>query len=106
MARESNQTATESPSEGSEANPGSNLLTKGDAVWTVADEAALIEHLIEHMAEGNENKAFKKTVFTGAVSKMELIRTEGGPKTSTSCQGKYTQVRVLISIHLPVSASF
>ncbi|KAJ6592990.1 hypothetical protein B0H19DRAFT_906246, partial [Mycena capillaripes] len=63
------------------------------AIWTVPDEAVLIEYLIERLSEAGDGKSFKTSMFNGAAKHMETIRTQGGPKTSKSCFGKYSQLR-------------
>ena len=95
----STQTTTVDPPSGSMANPVPNLPTTGDTVWTMPDEKGLIEYLIDHVAEGGDGKKFKMTVFNRAAMAIEVIRTEGGPKTPKLCLGKYDQVRLLVFIH-------
>ncbi|KAJ7929431.1 hypothetical protein B0H13DRAFT_1480995, partial [Mycena leptocephala] len=40
------------------------------AVWTVPDEAALIEYLIEHLSEAGDGKSFKTSTFNGAAKSI------------------------------------
>ncbi|KAJ7021324.1 hypothetical protein C8F04DRAFT_972992, partial [Mycena alexandri] len=61
--------------------------------WTTADEKAFIEHLIENISKAGDGGNFKKPVYTSAAVALNLIRTEGGPKTSRSCATKYTMLR-------------
>ncbi|KAJ7047967.1 hypothetical protein C8F04DRAFT_914258, partial [Mycena alexandri] len=63
------------------------------AHWTEADEKALIEHLIDNLDKAGDGKNFKKPVFTSAAAALNLIRTEGGPKTFRACQNKYSLLR-------------
>jgi hypothetical protein len=90
MPRQSGQTDSAAPSATSDAP---TLPTTGDAVWLHPDEKSLIEYLLDNQAAAGDNGNFKAVTFRGAATKVNEIRTRGGPKTSKSCEQKYRVVR-------------
>ncbi|KAJ7171315.1 hypothetical protein C8R46DRAFT_993490 [Mycena filopes] len=73
--------------------PDSDLPESGASSWTLSDEKALIEYFIDHLSEAGEGNSFKQPTLNAAAIAMNLIRTEGGPKTARSCQSKYLLLR-------------
>lgn len=69
------------------------------AVWTIPDEEALMEFLIEHKSEAGDGNNFKKALWTSAATHLNTIKTRGAPKTADSCRAKYKAVSVLFYIY-------
>src|ERR1700761_7183319 len=70
-----------------------SLATTGNAAWPLQDQRALLNYLVDRFAEAGDNGHFKTATFRAAAVELEKIRTQGGPKTHTSCLTKYRAVR-------------
>jgi hypothetical protein len=61
--------------------------------WTVDDELALINFLLDHKAEAGDGGSFKATTWNAAAVEMLKHTTRGGIKVATKCKAKYVSVR-------------
>jgi hypothetical protein len=62
------------------------------ANWNDTEITALIDHLIEHMAEMGDGGNFKKTMFIGALRAIRPHHSAGPQKTASMCKLKYQLV--------------
>jgi len=62
------------------------------AVWTVPDETALLDYLVEQKSAGGDGANFKAAVWTSAADHVNSTKTRGGLKTKDSCRAKYQAV--------------
>jgi hypothetical protein len=62
------------------------------ASWSIEDEDALIQFLVEHRAEAGNGFNFKTKTFNAASIVVNAMRTKGGTKTWRVCKNKWTQV--------------
>ena len=67
------------------------------AIWTEADEVELIQYIADHKSEAGDGMKFKASFWTGAAAAMQLVTTQGGPKTSSGCAAKWDRVRLELS---------
>ena len=67
---------------------------KDQAIWTVADESALIDFLSQHCAEARDGLNFKAATWRAAVDHLSTVTTKGGVKDVPSITGKCTQVSI------------
>ena len=70
------------------------LVNSNDALvkWSLADETALINYLIENRSQAGDGSNFMDTVWSGIAPVLEAQRTEGGVKTAKKCKKKWGQV--------------
>lgn len=59
--------------------------------WTDEETLALVEYLHGHRSEA-EGGAFKKQTFQGAVSHLQPLHKQGGPKDANNIKEKFTKV--------------
>lgn len=59
--------------------------------WTDEEISALVDYLHDHRSEG-EGGSFKKQTYQGAVSHIQPLHKQGGPKDGTSVKEKFTKV--------------
>jgi hypothetical protein len=59
--------------------------------WNDAEITALINYLIEHIAEVGDGGNFKKAMFTGALRAVGP-HSAGPQKTASMCKSKYQSV--------------
>lgn len=59
--------------------------------WTEDEITALVDYLHEHRSEA-EGGSFKKQTYQGAVSLLQSLHTQGGPKDANSVKEKFTKV--------------
>jgi hypothetical protein len=62
------------------------------ANWNDAEITALIDYLIEHIAEVGDGGNFKKATFTGALGAVGPHHSAGPQKTASMCKSKYQSV--------------
>jgi hypothetical protein len=62
------------------------------ANWNDAEITALINYLVEHMAEVGDGGNFKKATFTGALGAVGPHHSAGHQKTALMCKSKYQSV--------------
>jgi len=62
------------------------------AIWTDADESALLVFLLDHRAEVGDGANFKQTTWNEASIKLGERPFKGGPKTANSCKNKWAKV--------------
>jgi hypothetical protein len=62
------------------------------ANWNDAKITALIDYLIEHIAEVGDGGNFKKAMFTGALGAVGPYHSAGPQKTTSMCKSKYQLV--------------
>ncbi|KAF8060684.1 hypothetical protein FPV67DRAFT_1673535 [Lyophyllum atratum] len=82
---------------------------KKNAIWTEADETALLSFLWEKKAEAGDGGNFKKTTWKAAeVFMAGLFTGEGGPKTANSRKGKYARLRdtCLVIVDIKAQSGF
>jgi hypothetical protein len=63
------------------------------AHWTTSDEAALIDHFVEHKAEAGDGFTFKGATWKAAAVHMVAYTARGDPKTDRVCKNKWARVR-------------
>ena len=62
------------------------------AIWTPAEEAALVDFLVDNKAEAGDGGNFKKATFQRAANKIAPLRECGAAKTVKSIQNKWATV--------------
>lgn len=62
------------------------------AIWTLAEEAALLDFLVENKAEAGDGGNFKQATFQRAVESIKPLFKRGAAKTVKSCQNKWAAV--------------
>ncbi|KAF8487628.1 hypothetical protein F5888DRAFT_1624451 [Russula emetica] len=62
------------------------------AHWHTSDEAALIEFLVKHKAQGGDVN-FKGVTWTAAATHMIPYTERGDPKTAAVCKNKWTRLK-------------
>jgi len=67
-----------------------------NAVWTKADEVALIDYLQDLEPTAGDGGNFRVFVWTGASEKLSPLIMKGGPKTPGSCKYKWGNVCVFL----------
>ena len=70
------------------------------AVWTSAEETALVEFLVENRSEAGDGGNFKSPTFQQAVAHIAPLLKEGPVKTVKSARNKWTAVCLLSRFHL------
>ncbi|KIJ90288.1 hypothetical protein K443DRAFT_15360 [Laccaria amethystina LaAM-08-1] len=73
--------------------PGTEKSKTDNAKWTLADEIAFVVFLCDHRSAGGDSATFKMPTFNEVAPIVDAIRTEGGPKTGSSCLTKWGQLR-------------
>ena len=66
--------------------------TNPKAFWDDRKVSALLTYLFEHKSETEGVGNFKDTVWTGAISRIAPLLTQGPVKTTKMCQTKWTAV--------------
>jgi len=62
------------------------------AIWTLAEETALVDFLVDNKAEAGDGGNFKKATFQRAMTSIAHLHERGAPKTVKSCQNKWASV--------------
>jgi hypothetical protein len=62
------------------------------ANWNEAEITALIDYLVEHIAEVGDGGNFKKATFTGALRTVGPHHSASPPETALICKSKYQSV--------------
>lgn len=78
----------------------SDLPADGEASWTEQDISRFIMFLIEHKSEAGDGGHYKMKTFKPASVILEKYRTQGGPKTPSSCKNKLVAVCISDSLIL------
>jgi hypothetical protein len=60
--------------------------------WSVDDEKAMIQYLVDNKALAGDGTNYKDTVWNGVAALLETQRTEGGVKTAKKCREKWGRV--------------
>ncbi|KAF8873649.1 hypothetical protein CPB84DRAFT_1967138 [Gymnopilus junonius] len=66
----------------------------GKCQWTLADEKAFIDFLIQHASAAGDGANFKMVTFTAATAVVNEKRSAGAPKTGKACQNKWSILRM------------
>jgi hypothetical protein len=61
--------------------------------WSLIEEVALINFLIDHKAKAGDSATFKPVIWRAAGLHLESMCTKGAPKTDSKCMSKWTRVR-------------
>jgi len=70
------------------------------AIWTPAEETALVDFLVDNKAEAGDGGNFKKATFQRAANNVAPLRECGAAKTVKSCQNKWASVILFYSVVL------
>lgn len=62
------------------------------AIWTVAEETAFVDFLIDNKAEAGDGGNFKNATFQRAATVIAPLCERGAAKTVKSCQNKWASV--------------
>jgi hypothetical protein len=62
------------------------------AVWTSAEEAALVDYLVDNRAEAGDGGSFKIPTFQQALPHLTHLHKSGPIKTAKICKNKYNVV--------------
>jgi hypothetical protein len=62
--------------------------------WSVDDETAMINYLIDNRSCAGDGANFKDTIWSGVAAALESQRTEGGVKTAKKCKEKWQRVSI------------
>ncbi|KDQ55056.1 hypothetical protein JAAARDRAFT_195937 [Jaapia argillacea MUCL 33604] len=78
-----------------ETSTNTSKACKPAAIWTQAEETALITYLAEHLSKAGDGVNFKTATYNGAVSilKEKFHEQRGGEKTSSTCKTKWNVLK-------------
>ena len=62
------------------------------ALWTAAEEQALVEFIVDHKAEAGDGGNFKQATFQQAALHLAPLHQRGTAKAAKTCSNKYSAV--------------
>lgn len=62
------------------------------AIWTVREETAFIDFLVDNRAEAGDGGNFKTPTYQRAVAHISQLHERGAVKTVKTCRNKWTTV--------------
>ena len=65
-------------------------------LWSMVEEKAMINFLIDHKAEAGGGFNFKDATWSKVAEHLQPLRTEGGVKTGKKCKEKWGWVSAII----------
>ncbi|KJA25659.1 hypothetical protein HYPSUDRAFT_134332 [Hypholoma sublateritium FD-334 SS-4] len=68
------------------------------AIWTLAEEATLLDFLVENKAEAGDGGNFKQVMFQQAIESIKPLFKCRASKTMKSCQNKWAMFRKIYRV--------
>ncbi|RXW13177.1 hypothetical protein EST38_g12677 [Candolleomyces aberdarensis] len=76
---------------------------KDRVYWSIQDETALLNYLLEHKTEAGDGRNSKEPVFEGARAALQSAReadAKEAPKTLSSCKAKWSRLKATYELIL------
>ncbi|KAF8815702.1 hypothetical protein BYT27DRAFT_7064918, partial [Phlegmacium glaucopus] len=70
--------------------------------WTLAEETAFIQFLVDHKSEGGDGATFKGPTYQKALAHISPLRERGPAKNIKSLQNKWTTFRKIYRVILAI----